>query len=305
MRFRRLNLSVLAALFIIPAMGARAGLDVVVTIKPLHSLVAAVTEGLTEPHLLIRGNASPHTFTMKPSDARALQRAALIFRIGPNLETFMNSSRTLLRSGRVVDLISAQGVATLPLREHFTADDAHSHDHGHDRDAPDPHIWLSPANAIAMVRAISAALSRVDPARMDAFARNAEKTIEKLSHLEARLKTDLAPVRTSPFFVYHDAYQYFEKAFSLNAIGAIALGDSRAPGAKRLRAINAEIKKQNVRCVFVEPQFPPKLAVTLTEGTGARIATLDPVGADLPAGPNAYFDLIQNNVRSLVGCLTR
>ncbi len=280
---------------------------VVASIKPVHSLVAAVMEGVAEPALIVRGAASPHTYAMKPSDARALAAADLVFWVGPELEGFLAKPlEANARKAQAVELLEAPGIALLDARE-GGAWDAHGHGHAHGHknahEEVNTHIWLDPGNARAMVAAIAEALSAKDPANAAAYKVNADRTVRSIDALDAELKAALAPVAGKPFVVFHDAYQYFEAHYGLNGVGAITVNPERRPSAKRLSEIRARITGLGAACVFAEPQFEPALVDTIVEGTGAKKGVLDPEGADLKDGPGLYPVLMRNIAAALKGCL--
>lgn len=334
---------------------------VVATISPVHALTAGVMAGVGEPHLLVPAGQSPHTYALRPSDARALQQADIVFHIGEQLETFLQQPlRTLAGSAQLVTLMAQPGLLLLPARrggtweahthDHDHAHDAvhgdaqaHGHDHDHDHDhehaaehghahghhdehehghehehgygdsaraepdghgAPlDPHIWLHPANARVLVEAIAAALSVHDPAHAATYQANAEALAQRLAALEQELDEMLAPVRDRPFLVFHDGYQYFERAFGLRAAGSITVGPEQQPGAQRLRAIRDKIVALGAVCVFREPQFPPSLVETVVDGTDARIGELDPLGGASGTGAEPYFTLLRTLAGNLRACL--
>lgn len=293
---------------------ASAAPNVLVTVKPVHALVAGVMAGVGTPYLLLRGNSSPHSYAMRPSDARALQSADVVVWVGPGLETFfVRPLRALGHKARVVELMTAPGIELLPARHggvweehrHDDGEDPHhdaDDDHGHDM--IDAHIWLSPGNARAIVAAVAAALIEADGEHADRYRRNAADVTARIDALTADIDSVLAPVKPRPYIVFHDAYQYFEHSFATNAIGAITVSPDRAPGARRIAAVRDKIKTLGAVCVFAEPQFEPDIITTLIEGTGARTGTLDPIGSALDAGPAAYFAMMRNIARSLAGCLT-
>ncbi|TVR96822.1 MAG: zinc ABC transporter substrate-binding protein ZnuA [Rhodospirillales bacterium] len=307
---------------------------VTVTIKPIHSLVAGVMAGAGEPSLLIKGAGSPHAYSLRPSEARELEQADVVFWVGDGLEAFLaRPLQTLAANARVVELAEADGLTLLAYREggpwepHDHAHDhdhghghSHSHDHGHGHDHKhehdhahdhghhhhglhDMHIWLDPMNAVAMVRAIAATLAEADPAHADRYRDNAAAVIERLEILHGELEAELADVRDRPYVVFHDAYQYFEQRYGLNPVGSITVSPERAPGAARLAEIRDRIKTAGAVCVFSEPQFEPALVKVVTEGTDARTGVLDPLGADLEPGPDAYVTLMRNLSDSLRDCL--
>lgn len=280
---------------------------VVASLQPVHSLVAGVMQGVGQPHLLITGGASPHDYSLRPSDARALAGADVVFWIGPALENFL--ARPLKAAGKVrsVALMEAPGVLLLPLRA-GGAWEAHGHEHEHERDAArqadlDAHIWLDPLNAIAMTRRIVAVLSEVDASHRADYERNGTALMERINRLNERLTVKLASVKDRPYVVFHDAYQYFERRYNLNGVGSVVLDPEQRPGAKRVADIKARIRDRGVRCVFSEPQFQSALVQTVIAGSPARAGILDPLGAGIPPGPEAWFQLLDGLTDALHNCL--
>jgi len=294
------------ALLFAPLVAVAAQPRVAASIKPAHALAAGVMQGVGEPRLLIPGGASPHEYSLKPSDVRTLGAAQVVFWIGPELESFLVKPLANAPTARSVALMDAPGVTILPLREGGVWE-THDHDHDHDHvpaASRDAHVWLDPVNAIAMVRRMVAVLGEVDPAHRADYQRNGAALIERLDRLNQRLATELAPVRQQPYLVFHDAYQYFEQRYDLDAIGSVTMSAERRPGAKRVADIQARIRDLQVRCVFSEPQFQPALVETIIAGSAARRGVLDPLGAELPPGPDAYFQLLQGLATSLHACLS-
>ncbi len=288
---------------------AAAAPEVTVSIQPVHSLVSAVMSGVGRPHLLVKGYGSPHAYQMRPSDAAALYGADLVFWMGVPLENFLlRPLRSVHPPARVVSLLDIPGLALLDNRESGVWG-AHEHK-DHDAGSPavraqsrDPHAWLSPTIAIRIVNAIAEELVRIDPDNEATYRRNARDVNERIRLLERELAAGLTPVRETPFIMFHDAFQYFERAFGLNSVGALQLEPTRAPGAARIQALRNAIRERGVRCVFREPQFQSALVDTLVEKTGARVAVLDPLGADLPPGPEAWFQMMTANAEAMVNCL--
>lgn len=286
--------------------------NVVATVKPLHSLVAAVMGDLGTPALIVKGAASPHTYSLKPSDAQALQSANLVFWTGHGLELFLEDSiGTLAPNATIVELSEAPGIELLAPRESGTfeehADGDHGHaaeDHGHGEEA-DMHFFLDPANAKIMTATIADSLAAADPEHADTYRANAAKETADLDALIAETKASLAPVKDRPFVVFHDAYQYFENRFGLDVAGSITVSPEVSPGADRINEIRNKLKTLDAACVFAEPQFDPRIVNVLTEGTTAKQGVLDPEGANLDEGPGLYRQLIENLATSLKACLTQ
>ena len=299
----------LASLAVLPAMAAP---RVVTDIPPVQSLAARVMQGVGEPESILPPGATPHGYSMRPSEAARLAAADIVFWVGEGLTPWLGDAvESLAADALSVELMEAPGVALLEFRE-----DGHE-DHDGDRDRKeredthehhggmDPHIWLDPDNARAMLAEMAARLAAIDPANADAYAANAAGGAAELDALTERVEAIVAPARGKSFFTAHDAYAYFEHRFEIESEGSVALSDAASPGPARLDRIRSEMREHGVVCVFVEPQLDPKLAQTAAEGTGARIAALDPVGAALDAGPGLYAALIEGLAESLADCLVQ
>jgi zinc transport system substrate-binding protein len=300
--------AVLAGTIALLAGPAAAQPRVVTSVLPLQSLAAGVMDGVGTPSVLLPAAASPHSYTLRPSEARLLGDADLILWIGADYETFLAKPiEALGRDARVLTLGTASGVTRLRAREGGAWTD---HDHGHahgsggkNEPETDPHVFLDTVNAKTMVRQIAAALMQLDPANRARYERNEAATGARLDALESELAAQLSPVKSVPYVVFHDGYQYFEQRFGLNAVGSITVSPDRPPGARRLREMRRKIIQLNAACVFAEPQFDPALVRTVVEGTKARIGTLDYVGVGLAPGPDAYAEMMRGLARALVGCL--
>jgi len=275
--------------------------DVVVTVKPLHALVAAVMGDVGSPHLLVSGAANPHAFALKPSDARALSSAELVVWVGPQLEAFLEKPLAALADkATILTLARVQTVRNLPARQGGSWAKA---DGETALDRFDGHIWLDPLNAQAIVAVVADELARLDPARAATYRANAKAVRMRLDALHRELDGMLAPVRSRPFIVFHDAYRHLEERYGLNAVGSLTVSPERRPGAARLAELRARIQELGAVCVFSEPQFEASLVRTLVEGTTARTGILDPEGANLPSGPELYATLLRQNAQALVDCL--
>ena len=330
-----------ASVAMITSSNAMAAPNVVVSIKPIHSLVSAVMAGVGEPTLIVDGGASPHTYNLKPSNARAIESADVVFWVGDGLEKFLEKPlQSLGGKATVVELDDAKGLEKLPFREggpfeghdhgeheghdhaahdHGSHEDHASHEHadehkhedkheheGHDHDEGkfDMHLWLDPANAKAMAFEIEKTLITADPQNAQTYQQNTKKLIEDLDALDKEIVATVAPIKDKPFIVFHDAYQYFENRYGVKTAGSITVSPESIPGAERIKQIHAKVKELNATCVFAEPQFEPKLVNVVIEGTNAKSATLDPEAATLDAGPDLYFKLMRGIATSLKNCLS-
>jgi zinc transport system substrate-binding protein len=281
------------------------GAEVVASIAPVHSLTAQVMQGTGAPYLLLPPGASPHDYALRPSDAAALERAALVFWVGPRLEPWLARPLATLATGaRVIRLADTPDLTRLVQREGAAFE---AHDDGveaaHTEDETDPHLWLDPLNAKLWLDTIAAALAEADPENRVPYLANTAAAKAELDALATEIDARLAPVRGRPFIVFHDAFHYFERRFSIEAVGAVALSDARAPGPARIARIRERIRAVNAVCLFREPQFRAALVATVAEGTEIRVGLLDPLGTGLQPGPNLYPNLLRDLADSIAGCL--
>ena len=213
---------------------AVADVKVAATIAPVHSLVSMVTAGVSEPALIVEPGASPHSYAMKPSEARSLDKADVVFWIGPALEPWMTRAlSTLAADAHVVELGRIDKLTRLGVRDggHWSGHEHHEHTDGeqdhHEEDQTlsrlDPHLWLDPDNAVVWLQAIAGELSHADPEKASVYRANAERAADRLAEMTLAMERDLSAVRKAPYIVFHDAYQYLERRFDLNAAGRSAL----------------------------------------------------------------------------------
>lgn len=285
------------------SLSALAAPKVVVSIVPLHSLVAGVMRGVGEPELLLKGVNSEHQASYSPQQIADLGHADVVFIIGDNLEVKLGeiSGTDAVNGKAFVKLNLAKDIIKHDIREGGTWDvDGDEPDTGN---TVDPHLWLDPENAKAMTIAIAAALSQADASNAATYNANAAKEIAALDALETEIKTALEPVKGKPFIVFHDAYQYFERRFGMTAVGSISDYTATPPSAARLEEIITKIKSTNAVCAFREPQYSDAAFKVVTEGSATRLGVLDPIGAKLTPGSQAYFDLLRDVTKNLKDCL--
>jgi zinc transport system substrate-binding protein len=278
--------------------------EIVASIKPLHSLVSSVTQGSDSVSLLIKGSMSPHNFALKPSHAKLLNNAKIVFYIDNQFESALKKTVIGLPTRvRVVKVSSTKQLKLLPTRAGDNwEEDGHDHHH-HDHGSNDLHFWLEPNNAIQIVKGIVRELSIVYPDNINLYKKNAKKIIKEIKSVDLSIKSILEPVKNKPFIVFHDAYQYFENKYGLNAVGSILLDPEIPPSPKRIIQIRAKIKTTNPTCVFKEPQFRAKIVNTVIENTNVKVGILDPLGADLEEGPGMYTNLLKQIASNLKTCL--
>jgi len=301
---------------------ANADIKVVASIKPIHSLVSYLMDGVGKPDLIVDGYASPHGFAMKPSHAKMLQNADLIFWVGEDLENFLEKPlKSIAKKAEKIELMEINGLKKLKFRERniFEGHDDHGHkekkhddhghkekkhdDHGHEKHAHgehDPHIWLDPLNAKVILSEMAEHLVEKDPSNASTYKSNLKKAHKALDNLTKKIKSDLKGDFKS--IVFHDAYQYFEKRFDVNVLGAFTVNTDVLPGAEQLAEIREIIEHDKITCVFSEPQFNPDIIKAVAKDMKISTGVIDPLGATLDPGKNLYFDLIRNMYASFKSC---
>ncbi len=306
---------------------------VVSTIQPINSLVNAVIGNTGKTILLIPTEASPHDYKLKPSDTKILQNANIIFFVSEHLEASVTKIfENLPKNIKTINLMEDTGIQHLAIRDneawgrhdhhpghgdHDGHDDHDKHskkhdDHNHNKHAKkhddhekedDVHIWLSPDNAVKIIKKINKELSLFFPENAKTYSQNANQMIKRINQIKDELKNELSGIKDKPYVVFHDAYQYFETSFDLNAVGSVALEGDIASSPKQISFIKDKIVKLKASCVFQEPQFDSKLVKIVVEGTNAKIGTLDPLGVNIKSEESFYLQLLKNMAKSLKECL--
>ena len=295
-----LSLAIIAALSA-PILHAKEQLKVLSTIKPVHSLVSAIGRDLVDVEQIISNNASPHHYSLKPSDLRKISKAALIFRIDPELESFLNKS---LRS------ISEDKVVTLSQSENLTLLEAKAgHDHqehekdNHEGEELDYHLWLNPDNAISMANAIRDSLIKLAPEHSEQLTSNTQELTASIKNTHQEITEQLKDVKDTPFLVMHDAWQYFTNHYGLKQLGTISAQERLKASARALSKARSTIKDSNVKCLLAEPNLKQRTLTTLTENLSVKIAQIDPLGLEIPESKLAYPQLLQYTADKLLSCL--
>ena len=300
------------------------GPRVVADIAPIHSLVSMVMDGVGQPQLLVPQNISPHHYSMRPSEAEALQEAKLVVYVGHDMSPWLEPVlETLAASASALDLSKVDNIMQLAYREgpifddhdeeghddhdeegHDDHDEEGHDDHAHhDHDGVDPHMWLDPMNAKLWLHAIASELTRIDPKNADRYDENARSSSRTITLAMAQAEGHLASGKDNGFLVYHDAYQYFEKRFNRVAVGSISLGDASKPSAKRLRELKVLFEEEGVSCVLTEPQYSSKIVDSVFGGFKPTVGVVDPIGIDLELGATLYPELLENIALSIAQCV--
>ena len=316
-------LSILSLLMIFTP--ANAEIKVVTSIKPIHSLASYLMDGVGKPDLIVDGFNSPHGFSMKPSHAKMLQNADLIFWIGEDLESFLEKPlNSIAKKAEKIELIEIKGLNVLKFRERNIFDEHDHDDHakkeddhddhdkkeddhedhdgheGHGHGEYDPHIWLDPINAKVILKEMTEHLIENDLKNASTYKSNLDKALNDIDKLTMDVMTESNESTSS--IVFHDAYQYFEERFNVKILGAFTVNTDVMPGAEQLSEIREIIEHDKVKCIFSEPQFNPDIIKVVAKDMNIKTGVVDPLGATLNPGKDLYFDLIRNMSASFKGC---
>ncbi len=289
---------------------AQAQVQILTSIKPLQLIAAAVQDGQGKPQVLLPPGASPHYFVLRPSDAKRLDKADLFYWIGPDLENFL--PRLLKQRSKLS--VAVQNLPDMHL-QYFTENHQHEdkhghtnelveHDHAHQPGALDAHLWLLPDNARVIAQRISADLSELDPSNADLYAANLQAFTQRLDDLDQQLKTELKPLQGKSFFVFHEAFNYFEHAYDLEHAGVFAISSELQPGAKHVSQMRNRLQQAGPSCVFSEPPVQPRLAHTLAAGLPVKLSELDALGADITVSAYGYEQLLKKLAEQFSACLS-
>ena len=292
-------------------------IKVVTTIKPLHSLISRIMETRGEPQLIIEGTNNPHTFVFKPSHAKMIEEADIVFWIGENLEAFMEKPlNSLAKDTKKIAFMDSESIEKLKFREENIFDDNDDHDDhdghddehddhaghhdGHNHGEFDVHIWLDPENAKEMVKIIRDELIKIDPEGQRQYSVNAAGATLELDNLINNVEKELS--KDVSYIVFHDAYQYFETRFGVKSAGALTLNPDVLPGAKQIADVQDLISDKGIKCIFSEPQYNPKIIETIGNDMNISTGVMDPLGAFIDAGPTMYVELINGIANSIKEC---
>ncbi|WP_299687135.1 zinc ABC transporter substrate-binding protein [uncultured Vibrio sp.] len=267
---------------------------ILTSFKPIQMIVTELTQGVSEPDVLMNSNASPHDYALKPSDVSKVSSADMVIWFGPDLEAFL--TKVISSNDNVIEIASIPGIN---LREFGNV----GHE-GHDHGSHDPHFWLGIEQVNVAAKYISARLIESDPDNAMAYQENLDSFLIALKEKQQSIHEQLAPVKDKGYYVFHDAYGYFEQEFELNNLGHFTVSPERKPGAKSLIAIKKALVRDNVQCVFSEPQFTPAVIETVTRGSNAKQGQLDPLGSEVEVKSGSYFDFLQQLTDSYTNCLS-
>lgn len=302
-------------------------LNIVATIPPMGALALPFVSDEDEITVILSAGQTPHGFQMRPSHRFQLEQADIILAVGSGVDGWADK---VLKSmpEKVIWMQNLPGLVKIDQRNDAKwpkhhHDEKHEHEHEHEAEhehkhseslvndaktltgkpdfKQDPHIWLSPVNGRLMAQAIAQKLSQTTPKRTAEIEQSLKIWLADLQAVEAQTRQDLQSVKAQPFIVLHDAFQYYEKHFGLNGVGAIQINPELKPSLQKVLTLREQIQQQGVVCVFKEPQFPEKQVAYVVQDLAVNIGQLDPLGRQARLQP--YLTLLQNLSDSFKRCL--
>jgi len=305
------------------AIGAASALPahsaVVASIKPIGFIAAAIAEGITPVEVLLPDGASEHDYALRPSDVKRIKNADLVVWTGPEMEAFLTKSAAELPASKNLEIAALPGIKPL-LISGDDEDEEHEHGHDHDHDSENSedqdgshahhhhghfnmHLWMSPDMALQSAVAIHGKLLELMPQSKAKLDANLQEFKAELADADKHIGAQLAPVRNKGYFVFHDAYSYFEKHYGLSPLGHFTVNPEIQPGAQRLHQIRTQLVEQKAVCVFAEPQFRPAVIDAVSRGTSVRKGTLDPLGMDISLSKDSYVKFLSQLSSQYASCL--
>ncbi|MBN1085538.1 zinc ABC transporter substrate-binding protein ZnuA [Erwinia aphidicola] len=303
--------SMLAGLSVAASLALPVQAAVVASVKPVGFIASAIADGVTPVEILLPDGASEHDYALRPSDIKRLQDADLVVWVGPEMEAFMTKSAASLPAQKNVEMDTLPGVKALLLKGGEDEEEEHEgHAHGgaeehehHHHGEYNMHLWMSPEIARKTAVAIHAKLLELMPQSKDKLDANLQHFEAELSSADAKIGNQLAPVKGKGYFVFHDAYTYFEKHYGLTPLGHFTVNPEIQPGAQRLHQIRTQLVEQKATCVFAEPQFRPAVIEAVARGTKVRSGTLDPLGTNITPGKDSYVTFLSQLSSQYASCL--
>lgn len=303
-------LKMLSPLLIINGFILDANADIISSVKPIAFIAQAVSDGVTNTDILLPDGASPHTYSLKPSDLAKIKTAELIIWVGEDLETFMPTVLKNIDKNKQIELMDIPTIKSLLRTSTNNHDQQETHSHNNDSDHDhhgeyDEHIWLSPKIAKEIAQAVHDKLITIYPDKKDIIDENLNEFTVKLAETEQNIAKKLINVQNNGYFVFHDAYGYFESQFGLKNLGSFTINPAVQPGVQTVYAIKRELKEHQAVCIFREPQFSPAVIEKIVNGTDVRIGELNPLGTDITLSKNAYSQFLLRLTQQLLDCLDK
>ncbi|VFP86992.1 High-affinity zinc uptake system protein ZnuA [Candidatus Erwinia haradaeae] len=312
---RKISILVLAIFIVFLSFSTKA--TIIASIKPLGFIAASIADGITRVKILLPEGVSVHNYALRPSDIKNLREADLVIWVGPDMESFMKKPLNELPIQNTIEIHKLPGVQSLLIRNELHKESRDSnksqkiqdrghcahHQYEHYRNKYNMHLWMSPEVAIQIATAIYFKLLGHMPENQDQLNTNLQYFKDSIVTMNKIINQQLGPLKGQGYFVFHDAYTYFEKYYSLIPAGYFTVNPEVQPGAQRLHQIQRQLFSKKAKCVFTEPQFKPTVVKAISRGTNVRFGTLDPLGTDIPISKDSYVKFLIKLSNQYSSCL--
>ena len=281
--------------------GAQSTPNVVVSIKPIHSIVSALMEGVSRPQLLLESSDSAHTFHLKPSQLNLLSNADLVITIGDGFETGLKKTLRNIKVGSHIIVSEIDGLHLFYFRNPDTNEVDKNEEHEHADN--DLHLWLDIDNMQKTAQYINEQLIKIDPNNSDTYETNLVIIHSRLNKLKSELQQQIAPFRSERFAIFSDTLQYFEKSFQFQKPVIITPYHGARLSIHRTLEARKKMKDLKIKCLLYGPESTSKKVNVLSEGLPIKALRIDILGAKLNAGSDQYFNLMKGLSSQMVECL--
>jgi protein SCO1/2 len=286
------SLCLLFSLVSSAAISADKSLRVIVSVKPVHSILSGLLKGVEQPELLVGEGKLPLGYELTSAQVDSLETADLIVWVGPELESFMAGHLAALpEKVRVVTLLDRPELKILPSRR--------------DDNRRDPYFWQDSRNALILIDLLTKELMLADSSRSHLYKRNRDALFKKVAELDRRLEYGYRGLKGGLVFTYYDTLQYFEQAYALKVAGVLAAFPGEPVSAEKLLGERARLADNWYTCLLTEARMPmPELGL-LTDGLTIEQVELDSFGTGFKPGENLYLELMDNNTRLIKQCVQK
>lgn len=267
-------------------------LKIVTSFYPMYILTSNITKdidnveviNLTKPY-----TGCLHDYSITTNEMKILENSDIFVINGAGMESFMDK---IIKQMPKLNIIEAsEGIELLE------AGCDGNHEKGHEHEV-NPHVWLSISKAIEQVENIENMLSNYDKPNKDKYKKNAKEYIAKLENLKENMHNSLDNIDDKNIITFHESFPYFAEEFDLNIVGVIEREPGSQPNAKELQETIKLIKSLDVKAIFTEPQYPAKVAETISKETGVKIYTLDPIVTG-EMELDSYINIMGKNLKTL------
>ena len=284
-------------------------LQVVTTFYPVYDFTKAVVGNRADVSVLIPAGTEPHDFEPTAREVARMSRADMVIYTTKYMATWMDALKPSLQDDHTTLVAAGKGISLISTRGEMNAQDAllvqeHRQEAGYfgGGGAKDPHVWLDPVNAIAMVRNIERAVCRKDPRNAAYYRQNARRYIGQLQELNREYQRAFAGCHSRTFITQHAAFGYLARRYGLHQITIAGISDNEEPSPQRLALLHQYIRRTHTPVLFAEADASQQIARTLAHDTQVRVRPLNPLESltttEMRHGAN-YLTVMRANLQEL------